>query len=399
MAIDLPLIIQRIKAKSSGFRQITRKYDNLAKKAKRLGMSSRQLAMALKKENKVLNENNKIVNASTLVRTKNGKSIKSQVIHSNAMIKANKNLVKSGKGFRGQMLSMMFVGMAVVGFFSAYTSEANSLMGVNEELVPSLGGAVAAFWEFMKLDKLVENITKFADENQLLVGGLITLAVILGTVAMLFGMLGMISFSMLLAELAGVWTIFGKIGISLGGLAILAAAFLLIWEGLKIILDPASTLFDKIMGVIMVIAGIAAVILFFAVGWVAALIAVGVGIVAWLLHLKPVKDFFMWLGEKIKNIGKAIKDFVVGKIGRIFGFGGGDVTPFAEGGIVTRPTRALIGEAGPEAVIPLSKLANFAPQVSVNANVSNNVDINVLADRLSSIYSQQLRSMGIGRTV
>ena len=27
----------------------------------------------------------------------------------------------------------------------------------------------------------------------------------------------------------------------------------------------------------------------------------------------------------------------------------------ANGGIVTKPTRALIGEAGPEAVVPLSK--------------------------------------------
>lgn len=34
--------------------------------------------------------------------------------------------------------------------------------------------------------------------------------------------------------------------------------------------------------------------------------------------------------------------------------GGDYTTPFAQGGIVTRPTRALIGEAGPEAVIPLT---------------------------------------------
>jgi hypothetical protein len=36
--------------------------------------------------------------------------------------------------------------------------------------------------------------------------------------------------------------------------------------------------------------------------------------------------------------------------------GGDYTTPMATGGIVTRPTRALIGEAGPEAVIPLGKL-------------------------------------------
>jgi len=39
-------------------------------------------------------------------------------------------------------------------------------------------------------------------------------------------------------------------------------------------------------------------------------------------------------------------------------FGGllGGLVPFADGGIVTKPTNALIGEAGPEAVIPLDKI-------------------------------------------
>jgi phage-related minor tail protein len=31
------------------------------------------------------------------------------------------------------------------------------------------------------------------------------------------------------------------------------------------------------------------------------------------------------------------------------------ITPFAKGGIVTSPVNALIGEAGPEAVIPLDR--------------------------------------------
>ncbi len=33
----------------------------------------------------------------------------------------------------------------------------------------------------------------------------------------------------------------------------------------------------------------------------------------------------------------------------------GKIIPFQEGGIVTRPTIGLIGEAGPEAVIPLRR--------------------------------------------
>lgn len=46
------------------------------------------------------------------------------------------------------------------------------------------------------------------------------------------------------------------------------------------------------------------------------------------------------------------------------GGGGGDPWwwPFASGGIVTGPTRGLIGEAGPEAVIPLDRMSEFVGQ-------------------------------------
>jgi hypothetical protein len=40
----------------------------------------------------------------------------------------------------------------------------------------------------------------------------------------------------------------------------------------------------------------------------------------------------------------------------------------AEGGIVTKPTLALIGEAGPEAVIPLSRNTATSGNVTVNVN-------------------------------
>jgi len=42
------------------------------------------------------------------------------------------------------------------------------------------------------------------------------------------------------------------------------------------------------------------------------------------------------------------------------------LTPMAEGGIVTKPTSALIGEAGAEAVIPLDKMGGFGTTVNVN---------------------------------
>jgi hypothetical protein len=45
---------------------------------------------------------------------------------------------------------------------------------------------------------------------------------------------------------------------------------------------------------------------------------------------------------------------------------GGRRVPMAEGGIVTRPTQALIGEAGAEAVIPLDKMSGFGTTVNIN---------------------------------
>ena len=44
----------------------------------------------------------------------------------------------------------------------------------------------------------------------------------------------------------------------------------------------------------------------------------------------------------------------------------GQIPRLAAGGIVRRPTLALVGEAGPEAVIPLDRLGQHAGGVAVN---------------------------------
>jgi hypothetical protein len=67
---------------------------------------------------------------------------------------------------------------------------------------------------------------------------------------------------------------------------------------------------------------------------------------------------------------------------------GGGVPMMAAGGIVDRPTLALIGEAGPEAVIPLSKLDNMGKgQTVVNITVQGG-DPNAVVDALRR-YTRQ----------
>jgi hypothetical protein len=45
----------------------------------------------------------------------------------------------------------------------------------------------------------------------------------------------------------------------------------------------------------------------------------------------------------------------------------------AEGGIVTKPTLAMVGEAGTEAIIPLSKMGNMGGGINVVVNVQGSV--------------------------
>ena len=57
------------------------------------------------------------------------------------------------------------------------------------------------------------------------------------------------------------------------------------------------------------------------------------------------------------------------RVNKIISTFSGEIPKMAEGGIVNRPTLALIGEAGPEAVVPLSKMgAGGGGDVNINVN-------------------------------
>ena len=74
------------------------------------------------------------------------------------------------------------------------------------------------------------------------------------------------------------------------------------------------------------------------------------------------------------GIGSAILGAIPGA-GAIGGLIGGvkNILPFAAGGIVTGPTLGLVGEAGPEAIIPLSQLGNVMGGSGVTVNVQGSV--------------------------
>ena len=102
---------------------------------------------------------------------------------------------------------------------------------------------------------------------------------------------------------------------------------------------------------------------------------------------------FVWFAERLtfeaNRLGKLVKGDVGGflwdgvtTIPRAVAslFGGGDEVAHAEGGIVNRPTRAIIGESGPEAIIPLSRshgegLSHLRQGLSGGASVTVNLSL------------------------
>ena len=71
----------------------------------------------------------------------------------------------------------------------------------------------------------------------------------------------------------------------------------------------------------------------------------------------------------IKKLDKSEKD----AIKAISGASGASIPKLASGGIVSQPTIAMVGEAGPEAIIPLSKMNGASGGLNVTINVSGSV--------------------------
>ena len=97
--------------------------------------------------------------------------------------------------------------------------------------------------------------------------------------------------------------------------------------------------------------------------------------------INPLQTVLDLVGKVISALGKipgvsGVAGAVGGLIGKIPGL--------ADGGIVTGPTLAVVGEAGPEAVIPLSKMNQMG-------NVTININANVADERLGDVIVNALR--------
>ena len=101
----------------------------------------------------------------------------------------------------------------------------------------------------------------------------------------------------------------------------------------------------------------------------------------------------------LNRLSFSVPDWVPGIGGETIGFSLNELPHFADGGIVTEPTLAVVGEAGPEAIVPLSgSNAGGMGGVSItveNMNVRDDQDIKKIATELYTIIDRKNGARGI----
>jgi TP901 family phage tail tape measure protein len=127
----------------------------------------------------------------------------------------------------------------------------------------------------------------------------------------------------------------GPVLIAVGAIALAIGAAILIWKNWDTIVEVSTKVFngfkETITGVLEAVWG---AIKFYVNLWIGA---------------------FNFLIRGMNKINFSVPSWIPEFGGKEFGFNVPEIPKLAKGGIVTKPTLALVGEAGPEAVVPLGK--------------------------------------------
>jgi hypothetical protein len=129
---------------------------------------------------------------------------------------------------------------------------------------------------------------------------------------------------------------------------------------------------------------------------------IGDGLKALLSQLVEFgKEIVMKIVEGIKSVAGEIGSSIInaipggktvagaiGKVGGAIGNAASKYYPFAEGGIVTAPTLGLVGEAGPEAIIPLDRWREMRGGGEINITVTS-ADPQAVVEAIRTYNRQQ----------
>ena len=170
---------------------------------------------------------------------------------------------------------------------------------------------------------------------------------------------------------------------------ILSAAAPLVGKFALIVADFAVFLVGKIVKLIQAIPD---QIVEFLSGIATDILNVGKSIGGWIIDglIAAVKAAAGAVAAAVRSIMPDIGGMVSGAIGAIKGF----IPGLAHGGIVTSPTLALLGEAGPEAVVPLSRAGGIGATYNITVHAGMGTDGHQVGNQIVSALKQWERANG-----
>ena len=298
-----------------------------------------------------------------------------------------RKLTHGTRGFRMEMLGVMFFGMALQRIFTGLTRTALEWMGTTEILTSALGllflplAEMMTDWVLIFLDwvgtlseaqkKWIGWLVFAIGILGLFIGAVGTLALGVGSLILVFG-----GFGAAIAMMA-------LIGVLIGGLGVIVTGVINLIQG-------------KLEGIGLVIMGIG-IVLFALIGWWALIpIAVGAAVFLIIRYWDKVIGALKTAWNWIKKVAKIWWDFQTGSIGKVTNFLG--LTSFQTGGVIPETGPYMLHKG--ETVTPAGRTnTTIAPTINISATIANDYDVRRVAEELKRYWVLDFERASQGRTV
>jgi phage-related protein len=282
-------------------------------------------------------------------------------------------------------LATFFVDTLIPALENAYNTVVPALKSAWDDLSAALGPIIEQIRDF--LTPIIENIINFLKENTEVVK--VFMAVLAGAAAV----------AMIVALVAAFTSLFNPVTLVIGAIAAAAAGVAYAWNNFETFRDIVTGVFEVIQTAVEIWWSVIEWVFENVLGGMDGLQKTAVILqTAFEVSFGAIKTVVMSIYDAIKSvidIAKSAIDAVSNVIDKAKSIPGAgivsgaigaisNIIPFADGGIVTGPTLGLVGEAGPEAIIPLNQLSNMGGGMNITINMpagSNGDDILLALER------------------
>lgn len=278
----------------------------------------------------------------------------------------------------------------------------SKMQAASIELGDALKGPVGAAFIVIAdaISKLAEGFSALPQPIQYGIIAVLGLAAVIGPLLVIFGTLIATIGTIAVALGIGALALFGWIALIAIVIAAAVALAVAIYENWDKIKSFITQHWDAIVN--LLVPGLGSLVKLFVDNWqqIADFIAH-----IWQTIVSDTEAAISKVQSLVNSLMAPINDArnAINSVGSILSGGASSVLSsvphFAQGGIVTGPTYALIGEAGPEAVIPLSSFAGGSSLRGTGGGAAGSIVVNIMGGNYLDSSGATMIANAIGKQV